>query len=75
MQHMPPYAAPAYNQGTTTVVLGGAAPYPVYPPKDHLVWSIFNTILLCPILGIIAIIFSVMTRKSKDEGKSTCAVV
>ena len=75
MQHMQPYpGTPAYGHqqpGVTTVVVGAPAAYPLYPPKDHLVWSVISTILLCPILGIIAIIFSVKARDDFNAGNLT----
>ncbi|XP_043938610.1 dispanin subfamily A member 2b-like [Protopterus annectens] len=53
------------NADTTVVNMESSTP----PPKDHLVWSIFNMIymnLCC--LGCIALIFSVKSRDSKVLG-------
>ena len=58
------------TQPATVVVAAPAVAYiSGQAIKDHLVWSIFNLILLCPILGIVAVIFSVLSRNSKSIGK------
>ena len=69
-----PHATVAYVQPVQPATVVVAAPAATYANggqvvRDHLVWSIFNLILLCPILGIPAVIFSVLSRNSKNIGK------
>lgn len=37
--------------------------------RDYLIWSVINLIILNPILGLIAVIFSVRSRTAFGEGK------
>ena len=69
-----PQTTVAYVQPVQPATVVVAAPAVTYANggqvvRDHLVWSIFNLILLCPILGIPAVIFSVLSRNSKSIGK------
>ena len=68
-----PHTTVAYVQPVQPATVVVAAPAVAYNGgqvvRDHLVWSIFNLILLCPILGIVAVIFSVLSRNSKSIGK------
>ncbi|XP_072721812.1 interferon-induced transmembrane protein 5 [Ciconia boyciana] len=53
------------REPSPTVLAGGTSP----PPRDHLVWSIFNTIYMnfcC--LGFVALAFSVKARDRKVAG-------
>ncbi|KAK4822355.1 hypothetical protein QYF61_013546 [Mycteria americana] len=54
------------REPSPTVLAGGTSP----PPRDHLVWSIFNTIYMnfcC--LGFVALAFSVKVRARSGDGR------
>jgi len=71
MQNTHPYPPQTYAQSSTapSVVVSLPSTVPYAGIRDHLVWSIFNLILLCPVLGVVAVIFSALSRSAKSSGQ------
>ena len=66
-QGQPQFYQPAGPQ----VMMVAPAPPVQGPVKDHLIWSVFNLVLLCPVLGLIAVIFSALSGNNKKGGMCT----
>ena len=68
--HQPyPQGQPQFYQPTgPQVMMVAPAPLVQGPVKDHLIWSVFNLVLLCPVLGLIAVIFWALSRNNKKSG-------
>ncbi|KAG9475634.1 hypothetical protein GDO78_003831 [Eleutherodactylus coqui] len=62
---------PAQTVQSTVVTITPDSP----PVRDHLIWSIFNTIYFnCCCLGLLALVFSVKSRDRKLHGDKHGAV-
>ena len=65
--HQPyPQGQPQFYQPTgPQVMMVAPAPLVQGPVKDHLIWSVFNLVLLCPVLGLIAVTSQLWAETTK----------